>query len=78
MNAYMNLIEGSKQMERERLERVANFEIEREKAEQQAQAEIEDGPAHEFIFPEGISNKDKLLLMTSAITNLTNTIKGGK
>ena len=85
MSAYLNLIEGTKQLAEERLEREANIKNEREKAEremkeQQAQAETtgaeEDVPAFEFAFPEGMSDKDKLLLMTSAITNLTNTFKG--
>ena len=92
MSAFLNLVEGSKQMEQERKAREAFLRNEEEKQardfkEQQAQAETtgaeEDEPAEEtpefaeLVFPEGMSDSEKLLLMTSAITNLTNSIKGG-
>lgn len=90
MSAYLNMVEGMKALEIERKHREVYFRNEEEKQaremiEQQASADStpeekdadETGtPAHEFVFPEGMSDKDKLLLMTSAITNLTNTIKG--
>ena len=76
-------------MEQERLQREAYFRNEeekqaremieaQEKAEADATPEAEaPEPTNELVFPEGMSDSEKLLLMTSAITNLTNTINGG-
>ena len=90
MSAYLNMVEGMKALEIERKHREVYFRNEeeiqaKEMKEQQAGAGAtpeekgaDETGTPEFEFPEGMSDSDKLLLMTSAITNLTNTIKGEK
>ena len=80
MSAYLNLVEGTKQLAEERAERVANIQNEREKAEremkeqQQAQAQADS----ETDAPEESQEElqQQLEALQKAIADVTSKIKG--